>query len=89
MKMRYPQLFVCRSNLSRPAALAAVGLAAAALAGCAQGSGSSMGGPGQDPSATSESRSGARQPRPADQANPRMGADNAAGDASGSPGGNP
>lgn len=68
----------------------ALGAAAAgllALAGCAQGSGSSMGGPPEDKSTLSKDRSGSTQPTPAQQPYPESG-DNAAGDAAGGPGGN-
>ncbi len=85
MNIHTPQNSSCQPARGPRVAWALLALTAAALAGCAQGSGSSMGGPPQDPSATSESRSQARPPRPADLANPRMGPDNAAGEGGANP----
>lgn len=68
-------------------ALGAALVTALALAGCAQGRNSSMGGPAQDKSTMSKGRTGSTQPTPGQQPYPESG-DNAAGDASGAPGGN-
>lgn len=68
-------------------ALGAAAMALLVLGGCAQGHGSSMGGPSEDKSSMSKSRSGSTPPTPGQQPYPESG-DNAAGDAAGGPGGN-